>query len=167
MDGLKPKGFQTVLEIDLIGTFNTIKATVDELKKTHGAYVHISATLHYNGLPWQSAPSAAKAGVDALSNSVAVEYGPFGIRSNIIAPGPIGNTEGTARLSPEGTEDIVAARVPLQRQGNTGDVANMAVFLFSDAASWVSGGKFVRIPSLLIFLETCTSYFFSVSPILC
>lgn len=101
MDGLKPKGFQTVVEIDLIGTFNTIKATIDAVKATHGAYALISATLHYNGLPWQSAPSAAKAGVDALSNSIAVEYGPFGVRSNIIAPGPIGNTEGMSRLSPE------------------------------------------------------------------
>lgn len=92
MDGLKPKGFQTVVEIDLIGTFHTIKATIDELKKTHGAYIHISATLHYNGLPWQSAPSAAKAGVDALSNSVAVEVRPLGHSGTVIALAPGGPT---------------------------------------------------------------------------
>lgn len=84
IEGISPKGFKTVQEIDLMGTYNTVKATLDHLKKSHGAYIHVSATLHYFAIPWQAAPSAAKAGIDSLSQSIAVEMGPFGVRSNVI-----------------------------------------------------------------------------------
>jgi peroxisomal 2,4-dienoyl-CoA reductase len=79
------------MAIDTLGTFNTIKATIAEVKKTKGSYIGISATLHYKGTFLQAQVSAAKAGVDALFRVAAVEYGPFGIRFNIIAPGPIGS----------------------------------------------------------------------------
>ncbi|KDN49207.1 NAD(P)-binding protein [Tilletiaria anomala UBC 951] len=143
MDGLSENAFRTVIEIDLLGTYNTFKATIDELKKSHGAYIHISATLHYNGLPWQAAASAAKAGIDALNQSIAVEYGPFGVRSNVIAPGLIADTEGADRLTPKGAEDFMSMRIPLQRSGQKGDIGNMAIFLFSDAASYISGSRFI------------------------
>lgn len=156
----------TVQQIDLQGTYNTVKATLDEMKRTHGVYTHISATLHYTAIPWQAAASAAKAGVDALSQSIAVEMGPFGIRSNVIAPGMISGTEGADRLTPKGTESVVESRIPQQRigvlvsrvqdfvQGSFSthhdlscflqdDIANMGVYLFSDAAAYISGAKFV------------------------
>lgn len=117
LDGVSPNGFKTVQEIDLLGTYHTVKATIAELKRTHGTYTHISATLHYTGIPWQAPASAAKAGVDALSQSIAVEYGPFGIRSNVIAPGVITGTEGADRLTPKGAESIVESRIPQQRMG--------------------------------------------------
>lgn len=60
---------------------------------TGGRIIFVSATLHYTGLPFQTHVSVAKAGVDALSNNTAIEFGPLGVTSNIIAPGPIANTE--------------------------------------------------------------------------
>ena len=139
IEGLSPNAFRTVVDIDLLGTFNTVKATMEHVKASHGTYLHISATLHYSGLPWQSAPSAAKAGIDAFSNALAVELGPFGVRSNCIAPGLIAGTEGADRLVPQGGEDFVEGFIPIQRVGNKWDIANATVFLFSEAASWVNG----------------------------
>lgn len=84
--------------------------------------------------------SAAKAAVDALSAVLAVEEGPSGVRSNVIAPGPIGGTEGMDRLSAKGGDaGRTAYQVPVGRWGHVNDIANAAVFLFSDAASFVSG----------------------------
>lgn len=143
LDGVSPNGFRTVQEIDLQGTFHTFKATIDEVKRNHGVYTHISATLHYTAIPWQAAASAAKAGIDALSQSIAIEYGPFGVRSNVIAPGIIGGTEGADRLTPKGGEQFIEARIPQQRQGRIDDIANMGVYLFSSAAAYVSGTKLV------------------------
>ena len=143
IDGLSENAFRTVIEIDLLGTFNTFKATIGEVRKAHGSYVHVSATLHYNGLPWQSAASAAKAGIDALSQVIAAEYGPWGVRSNIIAPGFTDGTEGADRLMPKGGEEYIDMRIPMQRKGEKGDIGNMSVFLFSDAASYITGCKFV------------------------
>lgn len=117
IEGISPNGFATVQQIDLQGTFNTVKATLDEMKRTHGVYTHISATLHYTAIPWQAAASAAKAGVDALSQSIAVEMGPFGVRSNVIAPGMISGTEGADRLTPKGAESMIESRIPQQRIG--------------------------------------------------
>ena len=76
--------------------------------------------------------------MDALSAVLAVEEGPRGVRSNVIAPGPIGNTEGNTRLSNQsgGSKDKF---FPLGRIGHSDDVANAAVFLFSDAASYITG----------------------------
>ncbi|KAL4402873.1 peroxisomal 2 4-dienoyl-CoA reductase Sps19 [Malassezia pachydermatis] len=139
LQGLSSNAFRTVVEIDLLGTYNTVRATMEEVKKAHGTYLHISATLHYSGLPWQAAPSAAKAGIDVLSNVIAVELGPFGVRSNCIAPGLILGTEGADRLVPKGGEDMVEAFIPLQRAGHRTDIANAGVFLFSDAANWLTG----------------------------
>lgn len=118
IEGISPNAFMTVQQIDLQGTYNTMKATLEEMKRTHGVYTHISATLHYTAIPWQSAASAAKAGVDALSQSIAVEMGPFGIRSNVIAPGMISGTEGADRLTPKGGESMVESRIPQQRAGH-------------------------------------------------
>ena len=89
------------------------------------------------GTPYQVHVSAAKAAVDATSAVLAVEEGPHGVRSNVIAPGPIGGTEGMDRLSPKGREDPWP--VPTGRKGEPRDVANAAVFLFSNAASFISG----------------------------
>ncbi|CAL1697172.1 unnamed protein product [Somion occarium] len=161
--GLSENGFKTVMQIDTVGvcasyyiksfdkanqmgTFNTIKATVPHLRVTKGAYIHVSATLHYRATPFQAHVSAAKAAVDALSAVLAIEEGPYGIRSNVIAPGPIGGTEGYDRLSasdphePEGyVQKVYNRTMPLGRVGHVQDIANAAVFLFSDAANFITG----------------------------
>ena len=60
---------------------------------TGGRIIFVSATIHYRTMPFQTHVSVAKAGIDALSHSVAIEFGPLGVTSNIIAPGPIASTE--------------------------------------------------------------------------
>src|SRR6185369_13720197 len=91
---LSPNGFGTVVDIDLKGTFNVCRAAFAQLKEQRGQILNISATLHYLGTPRQLHVSAAKAGVDALTRNLAVEWGRYGIRVNAIAPGPIEDTEG-------------------------------------------------------------------------
>lgn len=135
---LSSNAFKSVISIDLLGSYNTAKATFSELRKNKGALLFVSATLHYYGIPFQSHVGAAKAGVDALSNALAVELGPLGIRSNCIAPGMIDGTEGMARLAPP-TEVPLHKKVPLQRNGTTRDIAEATVYLFSPAASYVTG----------------------------
>jgi peroxisomal 2,4-dienoyl-CoA reductase len=93
----------------------------------------------YPGTPNQVHVSAAKAGVDALSAVLAVEEGPRGVRSNVIAPGPIANTEGVDRLSSVRTRDEVITATPMGRFGDIKDVSNAAVFLFSDVARFITG----------------------------
>jgi len=143
LSGLSENGFKTVVEIDTLGTFNTFKATIPHIRQSHGSYIHISATLHYRGLPYQAHVSSAKAGVDALSRVIAVEEGPWGVRSNVIAPGPIAATEGMSRLAVSSGDGILESSIPLGRQGVVQDIANAAVFLFSDAASLITGEALV------------------------
>lgn len=91
------------------------------------------------GTPYQVHVSAAKAGVDALSAVLAVEEGPHGVRSNVIAPGPIAGTEGVDRLSPKGDTGAWASTHPTGRMGDVKDIANATIFLFSDAAAYITG----------------------------
>ena len=140
---LSPNGFGTVVDIDLKGTFNVCRAAFEELKKTRGQILNISATLHYVGTPMQLHVSAAKAGVDALTRNLAVEWGRHGIRSNAIAPGPIEDTEGMSRLVPEPVKERLRRRIPLGRFGRIRDIETCAVFLCSDAAAYINGAVIV------------------------
>jgi 2,4-dienoyl-CoA reductase [(3E)-enoyl-CoA-producing], peroxisomal len=140
---LSPNGFGTVVDIDLKGTFNVCRAAFAELKKNRGQILNISATLHYLGTPMQLHVSAAKAGVDALTRNLAVEWGHSGIRVNAIAPGPIGDTEGMKRLVPEPIKEKLRKKIPLGRFGLIKDIENAAVFLCSDAASYINGAVLV------------------------
>ncbi len=136
---LSPNGFGTIVDIDLKGTFNVCRAAFAELKKNRGQILNISATLHYLGTPMQLHVSAAKAGVDALTRNLAVEWGRYGIRVNAIAPGPIGDTEGMKRLVPEPIKEKLRQGIPLGRFGEIADIEKAAVFLCSDAAAYING----------------------------
>ena len=136
---LSPNGFGTVDDIDLKGTFNVCRAAFAQLKEHRGQILNISATLHYLGTPLQLHVSAAKAGVDALTRNLAVEWGRHGIRVNAIAPGPIADTEGMKRLVPAPMMEKLKTMVPLGRFGLIADIEKAAVFICSDAASFVNG----------------------------
>lgn len=140
---LSPNGFGSVVDIDLKGTFNVCRAAFGQLKQHGGQILNISATLHYLGTPMQLHVSAAKAGVDALTRNLAAEWGRHGIRVNAIAPGPIEDTEGMKRLVPEPIKEKLRSRVPLGRLGRIEDIENAAVFLCSDAASYINGAVLV------------------------
>jgi peroxisomal 2,4-dienoyl-CoA reductase len=140
---LSPNGFGTVVDIDLKGTFNVCRAAFDELKKRRGQILNISATLHYLGTPYQLHVSAAKAGVDALTRNLAVEWGAHGIRVNAIAPGPIADTEGMSRLVPPDIKERLRRKIPLGRFGLIRDIEQCALFICSDAASFINGAVIV------------------------
>lgn len=136
---LSPNGFGAVVDIDLKGTFNVCRAAFPELKKNRGQILNISATLHYGGTPHQLHVSAAKAGVDALTRNLAVEWGRYGIRVNAIAPGPVEDTEGMTRLVPAQVKESLKKQIPLGRFGRISDIEQAALFLCSDAASFING----------------------------
>jgi peroxisomal 2,4-dienoyl-CoA reductase len=136
---LSPNGFRTVIDIDLCGTFNVCRAAFEHLAKQGGGIINLSANLQMGGTPMQVHASAAKAGVDALTRNLAVEWGPLGIRVNAIAPGPIDDTEGMSRLAPGDIKKRLARAIPLKRFGTIEEVAQCALFLASDAAAYVTG----------------------------
>ncbi len=137
---LSPNGFRTVVDIDLMGTFNVLRAAYQHLVRPGASLINISAPQSTEAYWGQAHVSAAKAGVDMLTRSLAVEWGREGIRVNAIVPGPIEGTEGVARLAP--TPEIRAVWEkgnPMQRLGSGSEVANVALFLCSPAASYVNG----------------------------
>lgn len=138
-DQLSANGFGTVVDIDTKGTFNVCRAAFEELKRSQGQILNISATLHYLATPMQIHVSAAKAGVDAITRNLSVEWGRYGIRVNGIAPGPIEDTEGMKRLLPEPLKEKITKKIPLGRFGKIADIENAALFLASDAASYING----------------------------
>ncbi|HEV7745095.1 MAG TPA: SDR family oxidoreductase [Pyrinomonadaceae bacterium] len=142
-ESLSPNGFGTVVDIDLKGTFNVCRAAFAQLKEHQGQILNISATLHYLGTPMQLHVSAAKAGVDALTRNLAVEWGRYGIRVNGIAPGPIEDTEGMKRLVPEPIKEKLKKNIPLGRFGRISDIEKAALFLCSDAANFINGAMLV------------------------
>lgn len=155
---LSPNAWRSVMEIDLYGTFYCCQAVYPHmLKQGGGRIVSTSMTLHYRGWPLMAHATAAKAGVDALTRTLAVEWAPARIRVNAIAPGPI-PTEGVRKAftppADSGVTDVFAARerhmeeyaqnaIPLGRWGRPEDIANMVAFLASPAGDWITGAIFV------------------------
>jgi 2,4-dienoyl-CoA reductase [(3E)-enoyl-CoA-producing], peroxisomal len=138
-ENLSPNGFGTVVDIDLKGTFNVSRAAFPFLKKQGGAVLNISATLQLLGTIGQSHASAAKAGIDALTRALAVEWGPAGVRVNGLAPGPVEGTEGVRRLTTDATRKSIEQLCPLGRMATIDEVSSAALFLCSDASAFVTG----------------------------
>jgi peroxisomal 2,4-dienoyl-CoA reductase len=137
---LSYKGFRTVMEIDTIGTFNVSRAAFDACLRDHGGVIlNISATLHYAATPLQIHAAAAKAAIDSITKSLALEWASLGIRVNGIAPGPIDDTEGMSRLAPGDVKERIIKTIPIGRFGRIDEIASLAVFLASDAASLLHG----------------------------
>ncbi|MGE6569679.1 SDR family oxidoreductase [Shewanella vesiculosa] len=137
---LSPNGFKSVIDIDLIGSFQVLKHAYPLLSRPNGSIIQISAPQAYIAMPLQVHVCAAKAGVDMLTRTLALEWGVEGIRINSIVPGPIADTEGFNRLAPtDELQQRVANSVPLKRNGQGQDIANAALFLASDMASYITG----------------------------
>jgi NAD(P)-dependent dehydrogenase (short-subunit alcohol dehydrogenase family) len=140
---MSANAFKTVVDIDLLGTFNVLRAAFDVARKPGCAMINISAPQASLPFVGQAHVCAAKAGVDMLTKVLALEWGPAGVRVNAIVPGPIDGTEGMARLAPTPEARTVVERsTALRRYGAKEDVAAMAVFLASRAAAYVTGGVF-------------------------
>ncbi|MBS1831326.1 MAG: SDR family oxidoreductase [Acidobacteria bacterium] len=141
--GMSANGFKAVIDIDLLGTFNTCRAAHQFLRKPGASVIAISASHAHTPIALQSHVCAAKAGVELLVKTLALEWGPEGIRCNIITPGPTADTEGMRRLAP--TPEAIAkveASVPLRRQGTRQELADLALFLCSPAASFITGSVY-------------------------
>lgn len=137
---LSSKGFQTVISTDLVGTFNVMRAGWEHLRKPGASVINISAPQSWLPTPLQVHVCAAKAGIDQVTRTLAIEWGAAGIRVNSIAPGPIKGTEGMRRLAPnEAAEKAWADAVPLKRWGSVDEIAEAAKWLSSPAAAYVTG----------------------------
>lgn len=142
--GMSAHAFKAVIDIDVLGTYNSCRAAYAFLRKPGGVVLNISAPQAFIPMPFQSHVCAAKAGVDMLTKTLAIEWGSQGIRVNSITPGPIEDTEGMKRLA--AAPEIMAGlkrSIPLQRYGKKNDIADLALFLASDAASYISGAVMV------------------------
>ncbi len=137
---LSVNGFKSVVDIDLRGTFHVMKAIFPSLKKPGACVINISAPQAFIPMQAQIHVCAAKAGVDMITRTLALEWGGHGIRVNSIVPGPIDGTEGMARLAPDPqTRAHTAAGVPLGRLGTPADIGMACLFLGSDLAGYISG----------------------------
>jgi peroxisomal 2,4-dienoyl-CoA reductase len=153
---LSPNAWRAVIEIDLFGTFYCSQAVMPAMREQGGGrIVNISMTLHYRGWPQMAHATAAKAGVDAITRTLALEWAAHGIRVNAIAPGPI-PTEGVRKAFARPGEqvpdlfaieramgDYAERAIPLRRWGTPRDIANVVAFLASPAGDWVTGAIFV------------------------
>src|SRR5271170_5335448 len=139
---LSPRAFESVIGIVLLGTLHATMACGRRwLKSAHPATVlSISATYAPVGSAYVVPSAISKAGVDALTRSLAVEWGNRGIRMNAIAPGPIPTQGAFSRVLPHpGLEKLALDRNPLHRFGTVEELANLAAFLVSDQSGYING----------------------------
>ena len=138
--GISANGFKAVVDIDLLGTFNTCRAAFEHLNRPGASIINISATQAFIPMAMQSHVCAAKAGVDMVTKTLALEWGPMGVRVNSIAPGAVDDTEGMKRLAPTPkAREFVTKMIPLGRFGEKNDIADLALFLCSYSASFITG----------------------------
>lgn len=140
---LSPRAFKVIIDIVLNGSVNTtLTCGKDWLKqKINGTILNIVTTYAYTGSGYVVPSAAAKAGVLAMTRSLAVEWGAKNIRSNAIAPGPFPTKGAWSRLLPGELADNFdfSQRIPLNRVGEHQELANLAAFLMSDYSGYING----------------------------
>ena len=137
---MSPNAFRSVVDIDLLGTYQVLRAAHPLLRKPGAVVINVSAPQAFLPMALQSHVCAAKAGVDMLTRVLAMEWGADGIRVNSVVPGPIAGTEGMARLAPTAeAEAMIERTVPMARVGTPGDVAAACLLLASPLAGYITG----------------------------
>jgi NAD(P)-dependent dehydrogenase (short-subunit alcohol dehydrogenase family) len=136
---LSPNGFKTVIDIDLLGSFNASRAAFQQLRETRGCLIYVSAGMAYMPHAYQVHVGAAKAGIDMLMKNLALEWGRHGIRANSIVPGPVEGTEGVSRLLDTTEQQAYIDAIPLRRLGSVDDIGQTAAFLASPLAAYITG----------------------------
>ncbi len=140
-EGLSSRGFEAVVRNNLFGTWNFVSTVAREafIPQKRGRVVNIIANIE-RGFPGMVHTGAARAGVENMTKTLAVEWAPHGIRVNAVAPGVI-KTSGTDQYPPELLEQAKKA-VPLRRLGTADEVAHLIVYLLSKQADYVTGQTF-------------------------
>jgi NAD(P)-dependent dehydrogenase (short-subunit alcohol dehydrogenase family) len=139
---LSPRAFESVIGIVLLGTLHATMACGRRWLKSNykGTVLSISATYAPVGSAYVVPSAVSKAGVEALTRSLAVEWGDRGIRMNAIAPGPIPTQGAFSRVLPRPELEALALdRNPMHRFGTTEELANLAAFLVSDGSGYING----------------------------
>ncbi|XP_051721817.1 2,4-dienoyl-CoA reductase, mitochondrial [Ctenopharyngodon idella] len=139
---LSPNAWRTITDIVLNGTaYVTLDIGKRLIKAEKGAaFLAITTIYAESGSGFVVPSAAAKSGVEKLCTSLAAEWGRYGMRFNVIQPGPIKTKGAFSRLDPTGRfEKAMFERIPVGRLGTPGEIANLAAYLCSDYASWVSG----------------------------
>ena len=135
--------WEMVLDVNLRGTFLVSRAVLPQmLARGAGVIINMGSVDGLAGDPNMAAYNAAKAGVINLSRSMAIDFGPQGIRTNCICPGPIG-TPAILRMFTDERRAAMDAATPLGRIGRPQDIASIAVFLASDDAAFINGTTIV------------------------
>ena len=147
---LSPNGFKAVVDIDLSGTFHTFRAAFPHLRRPGASLLAISSGQAIRPIWGQAHASAAKAGIESLVRSLALEWGPEGVRVNSLCPGPVAGTEGVSRLISDQQAQRMVARMPARRYGRVDEIANAAIFLLSPAASYITGTTLICDGGLLL-----------------
>jgi len=135
---LSANGFASVVDIDLKGTFNLFRSCFDILRTPNARLLAISAPQAQHPMPLQSHAGAAKAGIEMLIKTLAVEWGHRGIRINGISPGAVENTEGWDRLS-KAVDDSYTKLLPIPRVAKVEEMADLALFLVTPMSSYMTG----------------------------
>ncbi|MFZ2872139.1 SDR family oxidoreductase [Zavarzinia sp.] len=138
-EAISAKGFRTVVEIDLLGTFHATRAAFPQLRETKGNILFVSGGQSFVPFAFQAHVGAAKAGIDNLMRNLALEWGRYGIRCNSIVPGPVKDTEGMKRLGGPEDPDLWREMTPLGRMAEQEEIGQAAAFLVSPLASYISG----------------------------
>ena len=141
-EDLSPNAFKTIVDIVLNGTFNCTQAAGKVMReKDGGVILNIVTTYAWTGSGYVVPSASAKAGVLAMTRSLAVEWAKYGIRTVAIAPGPFPTKGAWSRLAPPGLgiQKKMKNRVPLKRVGEHIELANLATYLISDQAAYING----------------------------
>jgi len=139
---LSENAFRTIIDIVLVGTFNCTQAAGKAMRDSGGGVIlNIVTTYAFTGSGYVVPSACAKAGVMAMTRSLAVEWAKYGIRSNAIAPGPFPTKGAWKRLVPPGLniEKKMIERVPLKRFGKHEELANLASYLMADESGYMNG----------------------------
>jgi NAD(P)-dependent dehydrogenase (short-subunit alcohol dehydrogenase family) len=138
-ENLSPNGFKTIIDIDLVGSFNASRLAFEQLKRTQGSIIFITAPMAHMAHAYQAHVGAAKAGVEVLMRNLALEWGKYSIRSNSIVPGFVEDTEGMRRISSEADMEQFIRNIPLHRMGMAQEIGHAAAFLASPLAAYITG----------------------------
>lgn len=138
---MKESDFTDVIETNLYGTYHMIRhSCMHFIRKRGGRIINLTSVVGITGNAGQANYAAAKAGIIGLTRSVAREFAARGVTCNAIAPGFI-STDMTGSLKPDTVKAVLDA-IPMKRMGTPEEVAALAVFLASDAASYITGAVF-------------------------